>query len=84
MKYDKKSIQTNDNLAIPVISNKKEGYCAKLASYFKASPPVFFEHEHLLGHINYVPQESGKTKYGNTVFHSLENILNDKQFSPIL
>ncbi len=84
MKYDKKNITINDNLAIPVLSYKKEGYCPKLASYFKASLPVYFEYEFLQGHINCIHQESGKTKYGNTVFHSLENILNDKQFLSIL
>ena len=84
IKYDKNDIKISNNLAIPVFSNKKEGYCPKLASYFKASLPIYFEYEFLQGHINYVPKEVSKTKYSNTVFHSVENILKDKQFMSIL
>lgn len=79
-----KSISIYDNLAIPVLTNRIKGHCKELASYFKVSIPVYFEYEYLKGLIHGENLVGERNKYSNTVFHSLEEILKNNPFNPIL
>ena len=82
VKFSDKGMDLFDNVAIPVMSNRGNSYCKTLASYFTEVEPIYFEHEFLKGNISYSP--TGTSKYEDTVFHSMEKILRQKEFDKIL
>ena len=84
MAYTKSNLALFENLAIPVMSNQKSGYCRRLASFFTASAPTYYELEYLQGKIINNCINDTKGKYQNSVFFSLEDVLKKKDFNDIL
>lgn len=64
-----------DNLAIPVMTNKKSEYCKEMASFLQETDPICFEHELLKGNIDIKHTMGGNC----SVFLKIEDYLNKQK-----